>query len=74
MGQGQHAYRFSAKSEIQNDLPGAIFVKSEASLYALYNVQILSKFFQYFACMCYLSGAGSLSILALIQNPRWPPW
>jgi hypothetical protein len=44
MDQGQYSYRFSAKSEIQNGRHGAIFVKSEASLYALYKVQILSNF------------------------------
>jgi hypothetical protein len=44
MGQGQHAYRFSAKSEIQHGRHGAIFVKSEASLCALYKVQIWSNF------------------------------
>jgi hypothetical protein len=33
----------------------------------------IGQFFPYFVCMCYLSGSVRLSILAPIQNPRWPP-
>jgi hypothetical protein len=72
---GSRTTRLSILSEIGNSTwpPRGNLREISSFLVCTLQVANIEKFFTYFVCMCYWSGSARLSILAPIQNPRWPP-